>query len=438
MVYLADRRFNTSPAGAQVWLQVQHQYARAFASVSAWLQVYRGTRVPAANAAERIRLPSKAMLYYHRYCWVSLFVNRCHARAIPPRVLYSFKLAVLFASAQVGCYLGSLVLRKTEEIHGRTSKIIWQRFGSSRGSGPKMQPTTLQITVFMALGLALIILFAITDIQPASTTTVSVSRPQTVVTTSRTVSQISQLSETYTDHQDILRGSGYAVEMIEGEPTAETPRVSVRVYVEALCPDSARFVVYDLASNHFPSSLWDIVDINYIFWGNVHISEDGEVECQHGAPECEINTLLQCALSIAAFTPAPAHSPPGQPPLSQSLLDCFFSQELSLHGRYPQVKAAASSCIAAAGLPHDRVAQCASEGMESDAARYARAATDSLQPPHTWVPWVTVDGIPINSQQLGEAAHVAQAVCRAYTGPDTPEGCKQFQGAATGVITTVG
>lgn len=83
--------------------------------------------------------------------------------------------------------------------------------------------------------------------------------------------------------------------------------------------------------------------------GNVHVSEDGAVECQHGAHECEVNTLLQCALSIAAFTPAPAHAPPGQPPLTQSLLDCFFSQELSLHGRYPEVKTAADACIAAAG-----------------------------------------------------------------------------------------
>lgn len=87
----------------------------------------------------------------------------------------------------------------------------------------------------------------------------------------------------------------------------------------------------------------------YNLQGNVQVAADGSIHCQHGAPECEVNTLLQCALSIAAFTPAPAHAPPGQPPLTQSLLDCFYSQELSLHGRYPEVKSAANSCISSAG-----------------------------------------------------------------------------------------
>lgn len=70
-----------------------------------------------------------------------------------------------------------------------------------------------------------------------------------------------------------------------------------------------------------------------------------------------------------------------------------------------------------AGLPRPKIEQCLSEGLDSDAARYARAATEALQPPHTWVPWVTVDGIPINSKQMGEAAHIARAVCHAYSGP---------------------
>lgn len=129
-----------------------------------------------------------------------------------------------------------------------------------------MQPTSLQITVCIALGFALIVLFAVTDIQLTSSTTVSVSGPQTVVTRSRTVSQISHLSNTFTDHQDILRAGNHDIGIYEGEPASEVPRVSVRVYVEALCPDSARFVVYDLAGDRFPSSLWDIIDINYIFW----------------------------------------------------------------------------------------------------------------------------------------------------------------------------
>lgn len=129
-----------------------------------------------------------------------------------------------------------------------------------------MQPTTLQITVLMAFGLVLLLLFAITDVQLTSTTTISVSRPQTVVTRTRRVSHISQAYGSLRSQQHTLGGSIHVIDANDVDSTAEVRRVSVRVYVEALCPDSARFVVYDLASDRFPSSLWDIVDINYIFW----------------------------------------------------------------------------------------------------------------------------------------------------------------------------
>lgn len=129
-----------------------------------------------------------------------------------------------------------------------------------------MQPTTLQITVLVAFGLVLLLLFAITDVQLTSTTIVSVSSPQTIVTRTRTVSQISQVPGSFRSRQHTLGSSIHDLDDNDVNSRVEVPRVSVRVYVEALCPDSARFVVYDLASDRFPSSLWDIVDISYIFW----------------------------------------------------------------------------------------------------------------------------------------------------------------------------
>lgn len=47
----------------------------------------------------------------------------------------------------------------------------------------------------------------------------------------------------------------------------------------------------------------------------------------------------------------------------------------------------------------------------------AQAATESLRPAHTWVPWVTVDGRPINAKQLGEAALIKRRVCDAIREP---------------------
>jgi hypothetical protein len=60
---------------------------------------------------------------------------------------------------------------------------------------------------------------------------------------------------------------------------------------------------------------------------------------------------------------------------------------------------------------------CAAGSHGTELQAEARAATDALDPPHTWVPWVTVGGAAINQQQLGQAAQVARRVCEAYSGP---------------------
>lgn len=135
-----------------------------------------------------------------------------------------------------------------------------------------MQASTLQVGVGVAVVFVLIVLFTITDIQLTSTTTVSVSGHHQFSQGTQTVSQISQAQAQFSARRvpHVLRGDLDTTRDQDILSTPETPRVSVRVYVEALCPDSARFVVYDLASDRFPSSLWDIVDINYIFWVRFH------------------------------------------------------------------------------------------------------------------------------------------------------------------------
>jgi len=50
-------------------------------------------------------------------------------------------------------------------------------------------------------------------------------------------------------------------------------------------------------------------------------------------------------------------------------------------------------------------------------------ATNSLIPPHTWTPWVVINGKPLSSAQLDES--LTKLVCAAYTGTKPP-GCNAF------------
>lgn len=42
--------------------------------------------------------------------------------------------------------------------------------------------------------------------------------------------------------------------------------VEVSVFLETLCPDSARFIVHDLAPPLFPDDLWQVVDARFVLW----------------------------------------------------------------------------------------------------------------------------------------------------------------------------
>jgi hypothetical protein len=83
-----------------------------------------------------------------------------------------------------------------------------------------------------------------------------------------------------------------------------------------------------------------------ILQGNVRTADDGTPICQHGAVECELNMLLQCAL--AKLSPS-EKSPPGEAPVAQQLLECFFESLLQHGGRADIQKQTAQTCIVAAG-----------------------------------------------------------------------------------------
>jgi Gamma interferon inducible lysosomal thiol reductase (GILT) len=68
--------------------------------------------------------------------------------------------------------------------------------------------------------------------------------------------------------------------------------VMVDFYGEALCPDCAAFVL-NILSPLLEESFQDIMQVNYVGWGNAKNTSSG-VECQHG-PQVGFNRLLFCA-----------------------------------------------------------------------------------------------------------------------------------------------
>jgi len=92
------------------------------------------------------------------------------------------------------------------------------------------------------------------------------------------------------------------------------------------------------------------------------------------------------------------------------------------------VESVAQNCAKTGNLDWSIITACTGPntdgndyGYPSNALMHQMAvATDNLNPPHQWTPWVVINGKPLNQAQLDES--LTKLVCQAYTGVP-PAGC---------------
>jgi interferon gamma-inducible protein 30 len=53
--------------------------------------------------------------------------------------------------------------------------------------------------------------------------------------------------------------------------------------------------------------------------------------------------------------------------------------------------------------------------------------TNALQPPHQYVPWVTLNGVHTERIQTEAQNNLIQLICDTYQGSPKPQGCSQSQ-----------
>jgi interferon gamma-inducible protein 30 len=129
----------------------------------------------------------------------------------------------------------------------------------------------------------------------------------------------------------------------------------------------------------------------------------GGVRCQHGPAECRLDRVINCA----------THLNPGQDRWLP-FVTCLEAAEGGAEG----MEGAVEGCAAKAGLDAAAIRGCA-EGRQGDALERAAAEeTAALRPPHRWVPWVVVNGIPLGE----DLDSLWRYICVAYAG-QRPAAC---------------
>ncbi|XP_075489807.1 gamma-interferon-responsive lysosomal thiol protein-like [Primulina tabacum] len=178
-------------------------------------------------------------------------------------------------------------------------------------------------------------------------------------------------------------------------------KVKLELYYESLCPYCSNLIVNYLYEV-FESDIASITDLKLIPYGNAKISPNGTIICQHGINECILNTVEACA--IDAWPDVKDHFP---------FIYCVES--LVYHKNYTHWE----TCFQKLNLDSSAVASCyvSERGKELELA-YA-AETSALQPPHKYVPWVTVDGQPLYDDYRNFISYI----CNAYKGTTKPSAC---------------
>ncbi|KAI3911522.1 hypothetical protein MKW98_010409 [Papaver atlanticum] len=138
-------------------------------------------------------------------------------------------------------------------------------------------------------------------------------------------------------------------------------KVSLSLYYQTLCFGCSQFIVLELPKI-FKNGFIDIVDLNLVPYGNANILKNGTIICQHGPDECFFNTVEACAINVMSVC-------------DQCHLELLYAY-----------------------------------------------LTVALNPPHEYVPWVTVNEVPIRM----DIENFMKYICKAYKGTSTPKACKEL------------
>ena len=186
---------------------------------------------------------------------------------------------------------------------------------------------------------------------------------------------------------------------------AATP-VKVLVCTESLCPDCEQFVQKQLVPIY--SQLGpDVIDLQVVPYGNARRRINSTtIECQHGVGECDANVYELCAIymnpnpndylpfldCLAKVLPMGRHDEPLNPQLFQNCASglLWWSGIQACHGNPATVQ---------------KVLQAAAVATPSD---------------HQYVPWITIEGIHLDEEQLDFKTEICKAFVVANNGESHP------------------
>eukprot|EP00827_Trimyema_finlayi_P000581 TRINITY_DN111_c0_g1_i1.p1 TRINITY_DN111_c0_g1~~TRINITY_DN111_c0_g1_i1.p1 ORF type:complete len:241 (+),score=97.34 TRINITY_DN111_c0_g1_i1:3-725(+) len=191
-------------------------------------------------------------------------------------------------------------------------------------------------------------------------------------------------------------------------------KIKLDFFVESLCPDCMDFMENSFIKAYKVKDIEQIVEWNFQPYGNAHQKKEGNkwtFTCQHGEKECYGNLMETCA--IASFSKI----------ISSDFIICL-EKEVKEPQYFKDFDKAAAACESILKIDLTSVKECMKSDKGNELEHQVADKTDALQPPHNYVPWITVNGNHYVDDENKIIENMLGYVCSAYKGPIIIDACK--------------
>lgn len=175
--------------------------------------------------------------------------------------------------------------------------------------------------------------------------------------------------------------------------------VLVELYYESLCPGCRAFIMGQLWPTFQALKDLEILDIKLYPYGNAFEKKvDGKWEftCQHGEIECEVNLIETCALHMLSH-----------PNQFMEYIHCVESNPSLVN---------AKNCADQLKIEWEPISNCYNGSQGNHLEHQMAEATDALNPPHKYVPWLVGNGKHTEQLQGEMMENLLKWVCKTYQG----------------------
>ncbi|NP_001006057.1 gamma-interferon-inducible lysosomal thiol reductase precursor [Danio rerio] len=204
--------------------------------------------------------------------------------------------------------------------------------------------------------------------------------------------------------EDIAAECGVLEQCMKYNSTKAADKVKVSLYYESLCPGCRMFLTSQLVPTLI--MLQDIMEIDLVPYGNAQETQaQGKYifTCQHGEDECLGNMIETCMLNKLGLD-------------AVMVIFCMESGNDVLKSAQP--------CLGVyrPDVTWDSIMQCVKGDQGNKLMHENAVKTDALNPPHQYVPWITVNGEHTDDLQDKAMGSLFSLVCSLYKG-QKPAAC---------------